>query len=279
MSSNNTIQRAKFVNAKPVYFPPMEYKWSNDDYGSGSYRSSVFHDKDGSVGGVPNSFIVINGGIAIDEACEVKPTWNAAVCKGDVGRMNIGAGGGGRGGAPGGRGGAPGAAPGAAAGRGGAGAPGAQAAAPGAAAGRGGPGAAPAGAGGRGGPVVGARTGRIGEPPQPVAVLSLNGKDFPVAGATNVRAGTEYKVTTERPTLALSVSELEAGSWVMFELPGFTTAASGTAQDSLDALRKATATSYYKGNGSLWVKLVSSGDVLGSQAAGASGGANLQVSR
>ena len=108
MSSNNTIQRAKFVNAKPVYFPPMEYKWSNDDYGSGSYRSSVFHDKDGSVGGVPNSFIVINGGIPLDEACEVKPTWNAAVCKGDVGRMNIGAGGGGgggRGGAPGGRGG------------------------------------------------------------------------------------------------------------------------------------------------------------------------------
>src|ERR1700687_727689 len=46
MSSNNTIQRAKFVNAKPVYFPPMEYKWSNDDYGSGSYRSSVFHDKE-----------------------------------------------------------------------------------------------------------------------------------------------------------------------------------------------------------------------------------------
>jgi cell migration-inducing and hyaluronan-binding protein len=79
--------------------------------------------------------------------------------------------------------------------------------------------------------------------------------------------------------VSLSVSELNAGSWVMFELPGFTTAASGTAQDSLDALRKATTTSYYKGNGSLWVKLVSSGDILGSQAAGASGGASLQVSR
>src|SRR5262249_41012962 len=193
MSSNNTVQRAKFINAKPVYFPPMEYKWSNDDYGSGSYRSSVFHDKDGSVGGVPDSFIVINGGIAIDDACEIKPTWNAAVCKGDIGRMNIGAatagGGGGRGG---------------------------------------GRGAAPAGAGGRG-PVVGARIGRIGEPAQAVAVLSLNGKDFPVTGATNVRAGTEYKVTTERPSLSLSVTELDAGSWVMFELPGFTTAASGTA--------------------------------------------------
>ena len=61
MSSNNTIQRAKFINAKPVYFPPMEYKWSNDDYGNGSYQSSVFHDKDGSVSGVPNSYIVING--------------------------------------------------------------------------------------------------------------------------------------------------------------------------------------------------------------------------
>ena len=79
--------------------------------------------------------------------------------------------------------------------------------------------------------------------------------------------------------MSLSVSELNAGSWVMFELPGFTTAASGTAQSSLDALRNATTTSYYKGNGSLWVKLVSGGDVLGSQAAPASGGASLQASR
>jgi cell migration-inducing and hyaluronan-binding protein len=243
----------------------MEYKWSNDDYGSGSYRSSVFHDKDGSVGGVPDSFIVINGGIAIDDGCEIKPTWNAAVCKGDVGRMNISAaaagGGGGRGGASGagGRGAARGAAPAGAGGRGGA---------------RG-----AAGAGGRG-PVVGARIGRIGEPAQPVAILSLNGKDFPVAGTTNVRAGTEFKVTTERPTLSLSVTELNAGSWVMFELPGFTTAASGTEQNSLDALRKASATSYYKGNGSLWVKLVSTGDVPGSGPdRGPSGGASLQASR
>ena len=64
MSSNNTVQRAKFINAKPVYFPPMENKWSNDDYGNGSYKTAVFHDKDGSVSGVPNSYIVINGGIA-----------------------------------------------------------------------------------------------------------------------------------------------------------------------------------------------------------------------
>jgi len=41
-----------------------------------------------------------------------------------------------------------------------------------------------------------------------------------------------------------------------------------------------TATSYYKANGSLWVKLVSSGDVLGSgPGKGPGGGASLQVSR
>ncbi len=69
MSSNNTIERAKFINAKPVYFPPMEHKWSNDDYGNGSYKTAVFHDLDGSVGGIPNSFVLINDendAVAID---------------------------------------------------------------------------------------------------------------------------------------------------------------------------------------------------------------------
>ena len=87
-------------------------------------------------------------------------------------------------------------------------------------------------------------------------------------------------MTTERPSVPLTLTELDRGSWVIFELPGFTAAASGTEQRSLDALRKANATSYYKGNGSLWVKLVSSGDILGSGPnAGPSGGANLQASR
>jgi cell migration-inducing and hyaluronan-binding protein len=69
---------------------------------------------------------------------------------------------------------------------------------------------------------------------------------------------------------------MDSGSWVIFELPGFTTAASGTPQDSLDALRTASATSYYKGEDSLWVKVVSTGDA-GRGAPG--GGAGLQVSR
>ena len=76
--------------------------------------------------------------------------------------------------------------------------------------------------------------------------------------------------------MSLSVTELDRDSWVIFELPGFTTAASGAAQDSLDALRTASGTSYFKGNNSLWVKLVSNGD-LGNGAPG--GGTSLQVSR
>ena len=87
-------------------------------------------------------------------------------------------------------------------------------------------------------------------------------------------------MTTQRPSVNINVKELDKGSWVMFELPGFTTAASGTSVDSLDALRKANATSYYKGNGSLWVKVVSTGDILGSgPGKGPGPGASLQVSR
>jgi hypothetical protein len=83
-------------------------------------------------------------------------------------------------------------------------------------------------------------------------------------------------VTTERPSMSLSVNELDKGSWVIFELPGFTTAASGASQDSLDALRKASDTSYYKGKDSLWVKLVSPGDP-GTGAPG--GGTSISVSK
>jgi hypothetical protein len=276
VSSNNAVDHVKFVNAKPVYFPPMERKWANDNGGSTAYKTAAIRDHDGSFGGGPESYVLINDGpndsIAVDAgACEIKPTWNAAVCKGDVGRMNIGAaGGGGRGagagfggfGGPGGRG--AGAGPGGPAVAGG----------PGAAGGRGGPGG-PGGPGGRGaagGP--GGRAGAAG-PAQPPIVLSRNGKDYTVTNGT-VRAGTEIKVTTERPTVALSVTEMEKGSWVIFDLPGFTAAASGTQQNSLDALRKASETSYFKDKGELWVKVVSPGDP-GNGAPG--GGASVSVSR
>ncbi len=71
-----------------------------------------------------------------------------------------------------------------------------------------------------------------------------------------MRAGTEIRVKTERPELAISLVEMAKDSWVVFELPGFANATSGKQQDSLDALRKATETSYFKGPDAVWVKLV-----------------------
>ncbi|MET0282791.1 MAG: G8 domain-containing protein [Steroidobacteraceae bacterium] len=218
ISSNNSARRAKFVNAKPVYFPPMERRWSADFGTRAAWMSAVFRDRDGSVSGVPDSYILMNDGInnamAIDEqGCEIKPSWNAAVCKGDIGRLNVGGG-------------------------------------------------APAAA-------------AAGAAPLPV-VLSRNGRDFPLTGETNVRAGTEIKVSTARPAVSLGLRELDSGSWLILELPGFTTAAAGVPQASLAALRKADATSYYKGKDSLWVKFVSTGDT-GRGGPGAV--TSLQVSR
>ncbi len=235
VSTNNAFERLNFVNAKPVYFPPManNSKWASDNGTSASYKTAAYRDRDGSLGGGPNSYVLIHDGvndsIAVDtEACEIKPTWNAAVCKGDVGRLTFagpgGPGGGGFGGARG-------------AGPGGAGGAGPGAAGPGAAAGPGGPPAPlavlvpahlavlvqrpvpadPLLAGRR---VPGAFGGGAGGPPaQPPVVLSRNGKEYTVTG-TNVRAGTEIKVTTERPSLHLNVTELDRGSWVHLPAAG-----------------------------------------------------------
>src|SRR5687767_9805755 len=166
VSSNNAVEKVKFENAKPVYFPAMENnrKWASDNGSSVAWKTAVIRDKDGSLGGGPNSYVLIHDGvndsIATDtQACEIKPTWNAAICKGDVGRLNVGGpGGGGRGGG-GGRAAGP--------GRGGPGAPGAGAG-PAGAVGRGGPGGPGGAAAGRGG--AGGRAG--GAPAEPPVVLS-----------------------------------------------------------------------------------------------------------
>jgi cell migration-inducing and hyaluronan-binding protein len=82
------------------------------------------------------------------------------------------------------------------------------------------------------------------------------GKEFDVSSQSTVRAGTEILVKTERPEVSFSLSEMNKDSWVIFELPGFANAPTATKQDSLDALRKASETSYFKGNDALWVKIV-----------------------
>ena len=229
VSTENSVEGAKFVNAKPVYFPPLQHKWGNDNGSSAAWKVAAIHDKDGSVSGVANSYILINDGaydsIAADvQACEFKPSWNAAICKGDVGRMNF-----------------------------------ARAA---------------------GGPVAGLGAGAAGAAPPappPQLVLSRNGKTYAVTQSSNVRAGTEIRLTTDEPALNVSVTELDKGSWVIVELPGFASAASGAAQASLDALRAASSTAYYKDKDSLWVKVVSEGS--GASVATPGSGTSVQVSR
>jgi len=264
VSTENSIERAHFLHAKPVYFPPMERKWGNDNLNGVAWKAAAIHDKDGSVGGVPNSYILLNDGvydsIATDAtACEIKSGWNAAVCKGDIGRLTFG----GAGGPP--RVGGP------------------CSSGPGCLGASAGPGAAAppaAGAGGPGAPGArGGRGGRGGAAAQPPVVLSRNGREY-TQTASNVRAGTEIKVATERPTMSINLTEMDAGSWVIFELPGFTTAASGTEQSTLDALRKASDTSYYKDKDALWVKVVSNGNgARGPIGGGPGGGTSVQVSR
>jgi len=192
MSSENAIQGAKFVNAQPVDFPPVVRKWASDFGRSNAWRGAAIHDRDGSVGGVPNSYIVIDNGIADDEqACEIKPDWGAAVCRGDFGRFGVGGN-------------------------------------------------------------FGFGNGPIADP----VMLSRNGRRYEYTGETTIRSGAEVRVETSRKSLSLSLREMDDGSWVIFELPGFSTAAGGVQQPSLAALRDAKVTSYYYEGGTLWAKLV-----------------------
>src|SRR5687767_15060518 len=234
VSTGSTISGAKFVNAKPVYFPKIDSRFDNDNRGGVGYRTLSIHDLDGSVTGIPDSHIMLHDGendsVVTDDSCAIHPTWNASVCKGDVGRLNLSNN---RGELPGtvdietrtarfallstigGN--------------------------------RPAAGTAPA-----------ARPAPAPRPaPQGPIALVRNGKEFRITGnQSTVRAGTEIRVKTERQEVSLSLAEMDQGSWVIFELPGFTKAASGTEQPSMDALRKANATSYFRGGDALWVKLV-----------------------
>ena len=145
------------------------------------------------------------------------------------------------------------------------------------------------GAGGRGGfggfgGFGGGRGGRGGAPAEPPIMLSSNGVEREINGETSIVDGAEVTVATEREELSLSLSQLDNGASVIFELPGFATAASGAQQSSLDALRAASGTSYYQSNDALWVKVVvetPAGGAGGGRGGfgGFGGGTSIQVSR
>jgi len=221
MSSENAIEGAKFINSKPVDFPPVVRKWSSDFGRGNAWRGAAIHDKDGSVGGVPNSYIVIDNGIADDEQnCQIKPDWHAAVCKGDFGSFAVG--------------------------------------------------------------------GNFGFGSEAIAdpvMLSRNGRRYEYTGQTTIHSGAEVRVETGKKSLSLSLREMDKGSFVIFELPGFTKSAAGEAETSLAALRAATDTAYYGDGKTLWVKLVvanpvgTGGPGGPGSGGGAAAGAGLEVTR
>ncbi|MGV3590710.1 MAG: G8 domain-containing protein [Gammaproteobacteria bacterium] len=196
MHTENSAKGLEFVNAKPVHFPAMEERWNNDFGSSVAYTSATIHDLDGSIGGVPDAYIVIDNGIASDnDACEIKPTWGAAVCQGDMGRLHLGDG-------------------------------------------------------------FGFGRGPIENP----VMLTRNDRQFEYRGETTIRSGAEVRVDTARDSLALALRQMDDEAYVIFELPGFTSAAGGEEASSLAALKEASSTAYFKDGDTLWVKLVVDAD-------------------
>ncbi|WP_347331614.1 G8 domain-containing protein [Marinimicrobium locisalis] len=90
VSTNNSAEGAVFDNAKPVLFPQIRSEWAfHNDHADG-YRSAVFQDLDGSVGGIAGAYIVINDPFFTDATdCMIQASWNAAVCQGDYGRLTF----------------------------------------------------------------------------------------------------------------------------------------------------------------------------------------------
>jgi cell migration-inducing and hyaluronan-binding protein len=235
LSTGSTISGAKFVNAKPVYFPKYDRRFDNDNRGGNAYRTLSFRDRDGSVTGIRNAQVLLHDGendsVVTDDTCKIQPTWNAAVCTGDIGRLNLSDA---RGELP-------------------------KAVDLESRTARFALLSSIGGGNASNNPLVQAQRAALFSRRAPQAPIALvrNGKEFKISGdQRTVKAGTEIQVKTERATVTLSLAEMDQGSWVMFELPGFTKAASGTEQPSMDALRKANATSYFSGGDALWVKLV-----------------------
>jgi len=240
LSTGSTIMGAQFVNAKPVYFPKFDPRLDNDNRGGDAYRTLSFRDLDGSVTGIPNSQVILHDGehdsVVTDDTCEIHPTWNASVCTGDIGRLNLSD---------------------------------ARGWLPGAVDLESrtarfamlsslGPDAPDT-------PLVQAQRAALFSRRAPQAPIALvrNGKEFKIFGdQSTVKAGTEIEVKTERQEVTLSLTEMEQGSWVIFELPGFTNAATGTQQGTMDALHQVNETSYFNDGATMWVKLVADAPVM-----------------
>jgi cell migration-inducing and hyaluronan-binding protein len=219
VTTASTIKKATYINAKPVYFPKIDKRFDNDNRGGNSWRTLSILDLDGTTSGIPMSHINLHDG----ENNSVV-TDDTCVIRADW-NASVCTGDVGRlSFAPPPR-----------------------------------PGAYIPGRPGTRPPGTPSLLANIGAPPPPQPPITLihNGTEFKVAGnASNVRADTEIEVKTDRPSVSLSLSEMDQGSWVIFRLPGFANAAAGKEQASLGGLRAANETSWFRDGDTLWVKVV-----------------------
>ena len=193
MSTSNFVKGVSFENAKPVSFPPIQRRWASDYGRSAAYKSAAFQDLDGSLTGKAGAFVVLDNGIAAHEdACEMKPTWGAAVCEGDMGRFSIA------------------------------------------------------------GNFSGFSSGPITDP----IILQRNGRRFEYTGDATIGSGAELRVETSRDELSLTLTEMEDGSSLILEFPGFTSAEGAVEKASLEALQTAEETAWFSDGETLWGKLV-----------------------
>ena len=174
ISTYNSVEKVKFKNAKPVDFPRIERRWAFEIGDEIGYTGAVFVDKDGSISGKPGSYIVIDNGIADDsKTCKMEPSWGAAICQGDFGRLSLRA--------------------------------------------------------SDGKPVTGGPFARIKG--GSAITLIRNGRTFVTGkgtgffgagnGNTTIPSGAEVRTETQSAALDLGLTEMNKGSWVMFDLPGF----------------------------------------------------------
>ncbi|MEI9889598.1 MAG: hypothetical protein WDN45_02240 [Caulobacteraceae bacterium] len=71
-------------------FPRVDPRWAFETGAEIGYTGAVFVDKDGSIGGKPGSYVVIDNGIASDDkTCTIEKSWGAAICQGDFGRLSL----------------------------------------------------------------------------------------------------------------------------------------------------------------------------------------------
>ncbi len=216
VTTASTISSATYINAKPVYFPNYDTRFDNDNRGGGSYRTLSILDLDGTTSGIPNSHIILHDGVSNSVATDDSCTIHPDW------NASVCSGDLGRLNFS--------------------------------------PPRRPFAFGRPGAPRPEGFTfnfGNLGPPsaPPPPIVLRRGDIEFSNGNGATVRAGTEVRVITERDEVPLSISEMDQGSWVIFELPGFTTADSGTELNSLAALRAANETSWFSDEDALWVKL------------------------